>query len=280
MNKTEKDGLNVAWYLVVFLLIQLIVSTAVNLAVGVLQGVTGQTARDRAGPGGTIFSGPTLTLIFAISGVLTALLFTRLRWTPVARTYLLSKPWAVIAWTVVLALGLILPSEFLQEQVDVQMPKALESALAEALHKPTGFLAICVITPLAEEVVFRGAILRTLLTMFDRRWHWVPIIISAIIFGLVHGNSAQLIHAIPMGMLLGWLYYRTDSLVPSVILHVINNSAAYVQTYLLPPTATDAKLIDLFQGSEQTTWLAVGFSLCIAIPALFQLAIRLKKANV
>ena len=83
-----------------------------------------------------------------------------------------------------------------------------------------------------------------------------------------------------MGMLLGWLYYRTDSLVPSVILHVINNSAAYVQTNLLPPTATDAKLIDLFQGSEQTTWLAVGFSLCIAIPALFQLAIRLKKANV
>lgn len=280
MNKTEKDGLNVAWYLVVFLLIQLIVSTAVNLAVGVLQGVTGHTAMDSAGQGGTIFSGPTLTLIFAISGVLTALLFTRLRWTPVARTYLLSKPWAVIAWTVVLALGLILPSEFLQEQVDVQMPKALESALAEALHKPTGFLAICVITPLAEEVVFRGAILRTLLTMFDRRWHWVPIIISAIIFGLVHGNSAQLIHAIPMGMLLGWLYYRTDSLVPSVILHVINNSAAYVQTYLLPPTATDAKLIDLFQGSEQTTWLAVGFSLCIAIPALFQLAIRLKKANV
>lgn len=279
MSKTVKDGVNVAWYLVVFLLIQFAVNTAVVLATGTFQAATGHTAMNSAVHGGAIFSGLTLTLTFAISGVFTALLFTRLRWTPVARTYLLSRPWAVIAWTAVLALGLILPSEFLQEQLDVLMPKELEQALTDALHEPTGFLAICIITPLAEEVVFRGAILRTLLTMFDRRWHWVPILISAVIFGLVHGNSAQLIHAIPMGMLLGWLYYRTDSLVPSVILHVINNSAAYVQANLLPPTATDAKLIDLFQGSEQTTWLAVGFSLCIAIPALFQLAIRLKKAK-
>ncbi len=279
MNKTVKDGLNVALYLIVFLLIQFAVNVAVSLTASTLQAVTGQTAMASAGHGATIINGLTLTLTFAISGALAALLFIRLRWTPVARTYLLSRPWAVIAWTVVLALGLIIPSEFLQEQVDVQMDKVLEQALADALHEPTGFLAICIITPLAEEIVFRGAILRTLLTMFDRRWHWVPILLSAVIFGVAHGNSAQLIHAIPMGMLLGWLYYRTDSLVPGVILHAINNSAVYVMTNLLPPTVTDAKLIDLFQGSEQTTWLAVGFSLCIAIPALFQLAIRLKKAK-
>lgn len=139
MSKTVKDGVNVAWYLVVFLLIQFAVNRAVVLATGVFQAATGHTAMNSAVHGGAIFSGLTLTLTFAISGVFTALLFTRLRWTPVARTYLLSRPWAVIAWTAVLALGLILPSEFLQEQLDVLMPKELEQALADALHEPTGF---------------------------------------------------------------------------------------------------------------------------------------------
>ena len=45
------------------------------------------------------------------------------------------------------------------------------------------------------------------------------------------------------------------------------------------PAATDAKLIDIFQGKEETVWMALGFSLCIMLPALFQLAVRLKKAR-
>ena len=58
------------------------------------------------------------------------------------------------------------------------------------MHNPFGYVAIGVIVPFAEEIVFRGAILRNLLRLFDGK-PWAAILISAIIFGLVHGNSAQ-----------------------------------------------------------------------------------------
>ena len=87
-------------------------------------------------------------------------------------------------------------------------------------------------------------------------------------------NPAQLPHAFLIGLLIGWMYYRTDSIVPGVVYHWINNSMAYVMYNLYPnPEMT---LTDLF-GSERTVLMAVGFSLCLFLPALFQLNLRLQK---
>lgn len=59
-------------------------------------------------------------------------------------------------------------------------------------------------------------------------------------------------------------------------MHSINNSAVYIITNLVTANP-EARLIDVF-GTQQHVWMAVGFSLCLFIPALFQLAVRLKKA--
>lgn len=61
---------------------------------------------------------------------------------------------------------------------------------------------------------FRGAILRKLLTMFPKRQHWIAIAVSAVLFALAHFNVVQSLHAFLIGLLLGWLYYRTDSILP------------------------------------------------------------------
>ena len=137
-------------------------------------------------------------------------------------------------------------------------------------------MAVGILAPLTEEVVFRGAILRTLLGMMSKRNHWVAIMISAAIFGAVHGNAAQFVNALFMGLLLGWMYYCTRSLVPGILLHWVNNTMAYILTNLLPQT--DGKLIDLFHGDEKTVYYAVGFSLCILIPSFLQLVARFRKA--
>ncbi len=63
-----------------------------------------------------------------------------------------------------------------------------------------------------------------------------------------------------MGLLLGWMYYRTGSLVPGILLHWVNNTMAYVLANIMPQS--DGKLIDLFHGDEKTMYYAVGFSLC------------------
>jgi membrane protease YdiL (CAAX protease family) len=128
------------------------------------------------------------------------------------------------------------------------------------------------LAPLAEELVFRGAVLRALLRWNSR--HWVGISISALLFALIHMNPAQMPHAFLIGLLLGWMYYRTDSIVPGVVYHWVNNTVAYVLFNLYPDP--DLTLMDLF-GSQQRVLMALGFSLCIFLPALFQLNLRLKK---
>jgi membrane protease YdiL (CAAX protease family) len=88
-------------------------------------------------------------------------------------------------------------------------------------------------------------------------------------------NPAQMPHAFLIGILLGWMYYRTDSIIPGVIYHWVNNSIAYLLFAFYPDP--NIKMIDLFGGSQRTTVMAVAFSLCILLPAIYQLNLRMKK---
>ena len=153
-----------------------------------------------------------------------------------------------------------------------ELPNIAEDTFDMIMKDRWGYLVVGLLAPLAEEMVFRGAILRSLL-----RWKtnpWVGIIISAILFAVIHMNPAQMPHAFLIGLLLGWMYYRTDSIVPGVVYHWINNTVAYVLYNLYPKP--DLTLTDLF-GNEQRVLMALGFSLLIFLPALFQLNQRLSK---
>lgn len=217
-----------------------------------------------------------LALTSVFSSVITLVVFLKTKWTPISRNYLLSKPWLTLLWVALFALGAMIPLEFVYEHIGLEMDETTGRIFEGLLKEPWGYVAVGILAPLTEEVVFRGAILRTLLGMMSKRNHWVAIMISAAIFGAVHGNAAQFVNALFMGLLLGWMYYRTRSLVPGILLHWVNNTMAYILTNLLPQT--DGKLIDLFHGDEKTMYYAVGFSLCILIPSFLQLVSRMKKA--
>ena len=88
--------------------------------------------------------------------------------------------------------------------------------------------------------------LRNLLRLFDGK-PWAAILISAIIFGLVHGNSAQFLNASLLGILLGWMFYRTGSIIPGFVLHWVNNTVVYVVANLMPGFE-DASLSQLSNG--------------------------------
>lgn len=218
-----------------------------------------------------------LALTSVFSSVITLVVFLKTKWTPISRNYLLSKPWLTLLWVALFALGAMIPLEFVYEHIGLEMDETRGRIFEGLLKEPWGYVAVGILAPLTEEVVFRGAILRTLLGMMSKRNHWVAIMISAAIFGAVHGNAAQFVNALFMGLLLGWMYYRTRSLVPGILLHWVNNTMAYILTNLLPQT--DGKLIDLFHGDEKTMYYAVGFSLCILIPSFLQLVSRMKKAQ-
>ena len=270
-----KRGLtDVVLYLIIFIVVQIIMMYA---GAGIWAGIKGegyQATLQAASTGGNAIL---TALVQVFSSVITLVIFLKTKWTPLTRGYLLSKPWGTLLWVALFSLGTIIPLSFLYEQLGIEMDENTQQIITSMMKEPWGYVAVGILAPLAEEVVFRGAILRTLLGIMSKKNHWVAIIISAAIFGVVHANLAQFINALLMGLLLGWMYYRTGSLVPGILLHWINNTMAYVLTNIMPQS--DGKLIDLFHGDEKTVYYAVGFSLCIMIPSFIQMIIRLKKAK-
>jgi membrane protease YdiL (CAAX protease family) len=74
----------------------------------------------------------------------------------------------------------------------------------------------CLLAPVLEEMLFRGIILRGFLQQYSAAR---SITISALLFGVAHLNPDQFIVGVVLGLVNGWLYERTRSLWPCILLH-------------------------------------------------------------
>lgn len=274
MKDVKKGILDVILYLIVFAVVQIIVTYVGMFIWSWVKHVDFATVQSLMYKGDNAVL---MALTSVFSSMITLVVFLKAGWTTLTRDYLQSKPWAALFWIVLFSLGSIIPLEFINEHLGIEMDQNTERIFEGLMKEPWGYVAVGILAPLVEEIVFRGAILRTLLGLMSKKNHWVAILISAAIFGVVHGNVAQFINALLMGLVLGWMYYRTGSLVPGILLHWVNNTVAYVLANVVPQS--NEKLIDIFGGDEKTVYYAVGFSLCILIPSFLQLLSRLKKAR-
>jgi hypothetical protein len=82
-------------------------------------------------------------------------------------------------------------------------------------------VAMCVLAPVFEEMLFRGILLRGFLAHYPKGQ---AIAASALLFGVAHLNIYQFVAAFLIGLLLGWLYERSRSLIPCIALHATYNS--------------------------------------------------------
>lgn len=87
-----------------------------------------------------------------------------------------------------------------------------------------GLLLYGVISPLAEEVVFRGVIYNRL-----RRFYGplVGIVASGVFFGAFHGNLVQGVYGACLGMLIAYFYERSGNFRIPILLHAVANLAVY-----------------------------------------------------
>ncbi len=125
------------------------------------------------------------------------------------------------------------------------------------------FFSITIVPAIAEEFLFRGAVLGVLRKYGDI----TAIIISSALFGIMHGNLVQTPVTFLIGLVLGYLTVKTGSIIPSMILHFVNNSLVVV-----------TEIIYSFIKDE-TTLAVVDLSIMIAIiiAGLICTAILLKK---
>ena len=91
-------------------------------------------------------------------------------------------------------------------------------------------ITVGIIAPFAEEFLFRGVIYNTLRKKISIRW---TIIIQAILFGVFHFNLVQGTYATLLGLVFGYITYKTKSLWPAIIIHMVNNSVATIAPYVL-----------------------------------------------
>lgn len=84
------------------------------------------------------------------------------------------------------------------------------------------FIAIAVVPPIIEEFLFRGAILGSLRKHGDA----LAIVVSAVMFGFAHSNFIQTPVTFLVGLVLAYLTVKTNSLIPAIIIHFVNNSSS------------------------------------------------------
>lgn len=102
----------------------------------------------------------------------------------------------------------------------------MQAELDLMLDNGVGLLSMAVLAPVIEELLFRGAIQGALMRFFKNPW-W-GIIIASLAFGAVHMNPVQVFYGSFLGLAFGWVYYRTGSLLPAILGHVLNNTVAVI----------------------------------------------------
>ena len=218
----KKTLFNVTCYLVAFIALQLFVAFGVGF---IAQKAFGMAENDST----------SLVVASALTNCVVIALFLSLKMAPAGKTYLLSRPWRVLVWSALAALGVVIPSVWLQELLP-PLPDIVSEQMMKMMRVHGAYFAIA---------------------------------ISAALFALVHGNPAQMPHAFAVGLLLGWMYCSTKSIIPGVVFHWCNNTVAYLISVAYP--APDIKLIDIFGGNQTSLVLSIVFSLCIFVPSVIQL---------
>ena len=110
-----------------------------------------------------------------------------------------------------------------------EMPESIRKALEMATEGPLWItlISVSVFAPLFEEWLCRGLVLRGMLQKLSPT---NAIMVSAAFFAVLHMNPWQAIPAFILGLLFGYVYYKTGSLKLTMLMHCVNNTFAALMT--------------------------------------------------
>ena len=89
----------------------------------------------------------------------------------------------------------------------------------------SSFLLVAIFAPIFEEWLCRGMVLRGLLANLKPGW---AIVVSALFFALIHANPWQALNAFIIGVVMGYVYYKTGNLWLTMLMHFVNNGTAVI----------------------------------------------------
>lgn len=143
-------------------------------------------------------------------------------YSPVSASYL--------CWSGAMGVSLILLVDFVMSFLTF-LPDWMSDTFKVLQSGWLGIVGVTLLGPILEELLFRGAITKVLLR------HYSPmkaILLSGLLFGIFHINPVQVVGATLSGFVFAWIYYRTRSLVPCILIHILNNSLSVYLSLTFP----------------------------------------------
>lgn len=143
----------------------------------------------------------------------------------------------------------------------------------------TTFIMVAILAPLFEEILMRGVVLRGLLNGGTSPRN--AIIWSSLLFALIHMNPWQAVPAFIIGLLLGWIYWKTRSIWPSIFIHFVNNLVGFIGLLIVDSkglSITDTTLEDLAGGYFSSIFVVAAVLLIVTF-GLLRKRYKLKKES-
>ena len=117
----------------------------------------------------------------------------------------------------------------------------LESSSSLITQQPViDFLAVVLMAPLVEELLFRGVIYEALCTVVPAG---AAVVFQAMLFGSTHGTLLWILYSTLIGCVLGYVRKRTESLWPCILMHGAFNGSSYLFTWFAQHYSEDSATV-------------------------------------
>lgn len=124
-----------------------------------------------------------------------------------------------LGWSLAIGAASIFLIDFLMSYLTF-LPDRMKNTFDLLQSGWLGIACVAVLGPVLEELLFRGAITKLLLQRYAPA---KAILISGLLFGVFHLNPVQVVAACLSGFLFAWIYYKSKSLIPGILIHILNN---------------------------------------------------------
>ena len=156
-------------------------------------------------------------------------IFKQLRLNPISKE--------TLVFSIMLSLGVIILSDELDRIIQSFFPAPDYIVDLNGLLRPDTllgfillFIAVAIIAPIGEELLFRGFLQQAL----EKHWHDVTraILITALLFSMIHMNPYWFVQIYILGVLLGFIAWKSKSVIPALVLHGMNNAMAMLFAFV------------------------------------------------
>ncbi|MFM2292087.1 MAG: hypothetical protein RIS29_1900, partial [Bacteroidota bacterium] len=127
-----------------------------------------------------------------------------------------------------------------------------------------------------EELIFRGIVLDGLL---HNSKPVTAILLSALLFGLIHMNPWQFVSAFISGIFTGWIYFKTRDIYICIFAHFCNNGIAFLTNVLSVNTKDDVDLLKILSAHFDSVYV-ISLSLLVLILTIVLLQMGFKKRQI